>query len=535
MAAAVATLALVVLIPPTGAQATPADTAATHAYLQARYDYFLAALRAAPAARAGFMAASERLGRECPGVLAHAPRNELVSESSDSPVPPRVKGERERAERQLVTIDGEISFTLAAPEASAYRPAVEAFLAATAPLSWSDAKITQLVQTNAATLREPFATSAPDACADMKAWAASGYSSLTPASRAFREAQTAIAERVASEASLSAVLKPYEGPAERALIARIDALRRKLVIAVTGNLGRLYARLLRELGVPESSPEQRRRAPALAHGTTRSGATFTVRRRGRHESLESGCSREVSVELTEKPPKGKGPSFSNSSSGPVCLSPLRAKRVQLACSEGEVSITLAVPGNVHAVRLRLGDGTAITSSVAQISRKRGGPGGIYVQALRGAGRRALSLTELDAGGRIVKVVKVKAPHCRREPQPTGPKLFKLVQGTAPDGTPYTIEGALVEFPGHESSFSVNAQTGLEGSSEEEASIAVGPLGGVPKPSPWHHLVGCPPHPGAPCSRAPPKGSSRSPSSNSTQSCTPTARSSTASSRPCRVN
>ncbi|HTZ86636.1 MAG TPA: hypothetical protein VMB05_08210, partial [Solirubrobacteraceae bacterium] len=94
----------------------------------------------------------------------------------------------------------------------------------------------------------------------------------------------------------------------------------------------------------------------------------------------------------------------------------------------------------------------------------------------------------------VKVVKVKAPHCRREPQPTGPKLFKLVQGTAPDGTPYTIEGALVEFPGHESSFSVNAQTGLEGSSEEEASIAVGPLGGVPKPSPWHHLVGCPPHP-----------------------------------------
>jgi hypothetical protein len=472
--------------------ASPTDTAATHAFLQARYDFYVAALRDAPAARAGFIAASQRLARECPGVLAHAPRNELEGESGESRPSPRARGERERAERQRATIEGEIGASLSAAESLAYRPAAEAFITATSSLSWSDASIAPLVQASLTVLREAFATPPPDACADMKAWAASGYRSLSPASRAFRETQAASTERLDTEQSISAALKPYEGSAERALLARTQALLKKFLHAAAGGFGRVYVRLQRALGAAGSSPDEPRRASALAHGTTRSGATFTIRRSGTHEAADAGCRRAVSVETTEKPAKGSGSSFSNSSTTSVCFSPIRTRDVAVECAEGEVSIIIAVPASVRAVRLRLSDGSTITSPVARISRKDGGPAGIYVQALRGDKRRPVSLTELDAGSRAVKVVRVRAPRCKREPRPIGPKFFELVHGTAPGGTPFTIEGSLVDFPGHGYSFGVSAQAGIEASEGQEASLAFGPLGGLPKPSPWHSLVACPP-------------------------------------------
>ena len=40
---------------------------------------------------------------------------------------------------------------------------------------------------------------------------------------------------------------------------------------------------------------------------------------------------------------------------------------------------------------------------------------------------------------------------------------------------------------------MSAQAGIEASAQQEASLAFGPLGSVPKPSPWHSLVACPPH------------------------------------------
>jgi len=124
------------------------------------------------------------------------------------------------------------------------------------------------------------------------------------------------------------------------------------------------------------------------------------------------------------------------------------------------SITAAVPASVRTVQLHLSNGRTITSRVIRVPRNSGGPGGIYVEAIRGYSPYPVSLTELDAQGRVVKVLKLKALRCRKEPAVKGPSFVDLAQGTTRYGEPFTIQGVVVHFDRRHTSFSLMLAAGL---------------------------------------------------------------------------
>ena len=220
------------LYAPAGIAATPADTAATHALLQARYELDVAFLHDAPAVQASADRLVAVLGRECHDVLARAPKDRL--EPSEAPTP-RASGERERGNLQQQTLGEELLQALNAAHAEPNRSALESYAAAIASLSWSDARIAPLVHAEAAPLQESLTIPPPDVCADMKAWVQSGYRLLSLASRAFRAARAAREEQPEAGASLDALLKPSEGAAELALFAVREQSTRSLAPRSSGS------------------------------------------------------------------------------------------------------------------------------------------------------------------------------------------------------------------------------------------------------------------------------------------------------------
>jgi hypothetical protein len=474
------------LYAPASIAATPADTAATHAQLQARYELDLAFVHDAPAAQASTDRLIGSIGRECRNVLAGAPAEAL--DSSEAPTP-RASGERERSNRQQQVLYEELSRALGAGDAASSRGAIESYATATASLSWSDARIASLVHAEVAQLQESLTVSPPDVCTDMKAWAQSGYRLLSPASRTFRAAQAARAEPPEAAGSLSALLKPSEGAAELALLRRTSAVDKRLSSTTLRRLS-AYVRLLRTLGSRAGITAPDRQA-VLGRGRTRSGMTFTVRRMSRHESLDASCGHPVSVEVDQTSSHGNGIALSGSGVT-VCLSGPRERRPATdSCSDGEASITTAVPGNVRTVRLLLSDGSSVSSAVVRIPRKDGGPAGVYVQAIRAERRRPVSLTELDRHDHVVQTVVLAVPACKREPRSAEPTLVNLVKGTVPGGQTYTIQAVIAKFGAHRD-FSVTADVGGEGGGEEgPGEVAVGGSG-AKKAFPWSRVKGCPP-------------------------------------------
>jgi hypothetical protein len=485
-AASLILLALALLWAPASIAATPADTAATYAFLQARYQLSEAILQNAPASRSAATTLIEHLGKECQGVLAGAPKEAVGPPSERSATAtPRASGERQRSELQLQTIQEELALSLSAAIYGPDRAAAEAYAAQVARLSWSDPRIAPLVSLDVRDLEEHLSPPVADVCADMKAWAQSGYHTLAAPSREFAVAQKARAEATKAVAALDSLLSPYEGPTERRLIRRTQTLAKMLSTTLAGDL-RGFSHLQRALGVPESPFETIKQEPVLGRGTTEAGGSFVVRRETAGEQFGSHCKHALAIEITER---SKGSQdFSEGSSTSVCLGGRPERQPSGECSGEVQSITFAVPASVRSAQLLLSNGRTITSRVVRIPRRYGGPGGVYVQAVRGYSPYPISLTELDAKGDVVRVVQLKLLRCHREPPEKRPTFVKLAQGATPEGEPFTIEGIAFEFGGH-SSFNLELDAGLPA---RRNVIEVGSAA-KPKAFPWSLGMECPPH------------------------------------------
>jgi hypothetical protein len=122
-------LAVALLWAPASIAATPADRAATYAFLQASYRLDDTILQNAPASRSSATALTEHLAQECHEVLSGAPRGGLESSLlSGGPATPRARGERQRSKRQLQTIQEELELSFIAAIYRPDRAAAEAFL-----------------------------------------------------------------------------------------------------------------------------------------------------------------------------------------------------------------------------------------------------------------------------------------------------------------------------------------------------------------------------------------------------------------------
>jgi hypothetical protein len=481
------------------AEVSPADRAATDAYLHARYEYVKATVAVLPAMTADALAYTKRLEDECRGVLAG-------SEPAPSPAPdPREEGERDRRLHETSAVMMELARSTIAAESAPLAPADTSFAAAVAPLRWSDQEVASAV---AQELQE-FAAArvGPDAaevCADLRAWQQSGYTRLAPRTRELEAQQQKELEAVVAGRSVDALLKPYEGPAERALLARATTFGSHAAANATEQLDRGYERLQAALsgGKAIVGRPPHRATTVLGKGTTSSGLRFTVTP-DRSSFKRRACRAEVVVEYSGTV-RGGEIAFSGGG-GPICVAGHAVRpRPLLSCEEGRLNLTQVLPADVRRVRLRLLDGRTLVSRTVPIAARYGGPAALYVQSLPSGGSRPVSIVEL-AGDGATTLATVPVPthaRCPTQAEEETPNA-KLVRGTSPAGTQFAIEGDYLGPKGR-GGFVLQLESGFE--SESQNHTVQGPrskeapfepdLGGACTPTEWTVVYGVLKPPGA---------------------------------------
>jgi hypothetical protein len=463
------------------AAASNSDAQATHAYLIAQYKLGTVLLRDAGAARGAESAAAAQIARECPGVVSGMPREPSLKPFPAPP--PRTRGENARLSQQKQTIEGELGTAVNRPGESLYRPAEEAYAAEVRQLSWSNPAVAATVQAATTARLEVVSAPAPSFCADARAWAQSGYRALSAASREFAASRAARKSSEQGEGSLGTLLKPYENASDRALIRKTDGVEEKL-LAGTEDTVQTASRLGRIVGFPQIRTEEPKRI-TVGHGSTAAGTSFQVNSESGGLFDGRGCHRSASVYYSR--PGAPEALIQGGPNNPICLSPPQYRRPALFCEVGIETIQTAVPASVRSARLVLADGRRIESRVTRISRRDGGPTGIYAQEIRGSTSHAVSLVELNAGKSVVLTVRLPRYRCvKRSNEPEGlPTATELASGHTPEGETFTIS----TFGSGNGEPLISVDTGVD---PELGEPAIGP--GARKAFPWSLSLGCTPHP-----------------------------------------
>jgi hypothetical protein len=195
--AALVAVSLLAMFPANGPAAS-VDVASTDTFVHAYYTLLRSArvhLRAAEAVPRAVLA---QVRRECPSAAAGSPQNGDSTQLSNE--------------------------VIGAMVLTAYhldRPALNRFVAAARHLRWSNPSLTRTVRNYAADLRVMAKLAPPHLCADVGAWAASGYRTLPAATVAFDRAfMSAWVGIPVPPAGLGA----FAGARQRSLLKRSDAL-----------------------------------------------------------------------------------------------------------------------------------------------------------------------------------------------------------------------------------------------------------------------------------------------------------------------
>ncbi len=470
--------------------AAPADRAATDSFLRATLALEQSIIANDASSSAAVTAAAGSLESECSGVLAHAPVRSL-----EEPPPAggaRARGERDRQTNQLFALHLEVGFGLLAAGLAPDREAIAAYAGAVSTLHWSDARVGELVGDALRQLQAEAEAPATSACADLQAWVASGYRTTTAASsqlgaRIAAVLNAALVDADSSSDSLVAMLERYEGAPQRALQTRIQALLGKTEpIPGAKGLNHQVGTALGFVEAPEEPPEHPR-GTEVGQGITLAGTHYVVRV---ERTLLVGCTFAASVESGSPPALVPGAGVEITSSGGLGTCPQHAggASTTASCANGLATIEYRTLPATRRVRLRLSNGHTYSSAVALVPRRLGGPAGIYYQTVR-IPPDPVSLTELDAKGRVLRVVAVRTPRgCSAPPAPT-PLTLARVQ--AAGGIPYAIRGSGARI-GRRSLFNLelvpeSAEGALLGGGEDSAvdELPSGPLR-------WNLSVSCEP-------------------------------------------
>jgi len=143
---------------PASAPASAADLAATQAYVQANYAALQVVMSHLAASEAGPLHVLSQVRRECPGAGTGSPQDPESTQMSNEVI-------------------GAMVLSAAQPDLQAIRT----FIRAVAGLHWSNRGLTRAIHTYAGDWKTLLSLSAPNLCADVKAWGASGFHTL-PAS-----------------------------------------------------------------------------------------------------------------------------------------------------------------------------------------------------------------------------------------------------------------------------------------------------------------------------------------------------------------
>ncbi|MCW3017717.1 MAG: hypothetical protein JWN10_25 [Solirubrobacterales bacterium] len=199
-------LALLAVAGGLASSATPApassNTGSTQAYVQDNYALVRVARTHLATAEAGPLRVLAQVRAECPKAGAGSPQNPDSTQMSDE--------------------------VIAAMVVSAYKPdlpAMRSFVGAAGALSWGNRALTSAVHGYVGDLKTILSLPVPDLCGDVKAWAASGYTTL-PASTV-----TLVAKFMPAWVALGylpAQLARYESASARTLARRSAPLEEQL-------------------------------------------------------------------------------------------------------------------------------------------------------------------------------------------------------------------------------------------------------------------------------------------------------------------
>ena len=460
------------------AVASSSDTQATHAYLIAQYKLATALLHETAAARGAESAAAAQIARGCPGVVSGMPQ-----EPSLRPFPaplPRVRGENARFSEQKQTIEEELG--AAVDRESLYLPAEEAFAAEVRQLSWSNPAIA------AARSRDHVEAA----------------SRLRPRSTVLRRREGVDPERLSRPVGDQPGIRGFTSGTEELRAGRTfaghaaEALREhsgssadpqdqrleNKLLASAGAAVRTVFSLDRIVGFPRAGTEEPKPI-AVGHESTAAGTSFQVSSESGGLFDGRGCHRSASVYYSR--PGAPEVLIQGGLNNPICLSPPQYRHPALFCEVGIETIQTAVPASVRSVRLTLANGRTIGSRVVRVSRRDGGPAGIYAQEIRGSTSHAMSLVELNAGGSIVLTVNCRdtavsndAMH-RRDSR----RAQNSPAGAPQEENPSRSALSAVST----ASLSSASDTGVD---PELGEPAIGP--GASKAFRWSLSIGCTPHP-----------------------------------------
>ncbi len=477
-------LALAVLTvapaPALAAAASSGDSASTHAYLTAAYAYDQASVANLASSKATFEGLANTLASECAGVLAGVPPQRFDTPPGGPPQTARGLGEARRREQQLDELRSELSGALVLVFAQPDRQAAVALAGAVAPLSWSSPAITQLVHRIASERVQALELAPPSVCADMRAWAASGYKTLAPATKqllASLRAQRAGAPK----ATLDLLLRASEGPAEKHLEQQVEQLTRQLEETLRTLLS-LSTHLQDELGFPPSfeeiiEPSSKRHLVGIGHGKTAAGGRFTVSAEVRPKGeghLEPGCRGDVEIKEVQ------GHGNSSGSSGD-CVGSGAHPQVSVNCNEGLLAIHANTLPRTRSVILRLSNGRRIRSDAVLLPKRLGGPAGLYYQVVHGPSPIPVSLTELDAHGHRLRSESLpRVVECTKHALRLLPHgLRTIARDAVPQGPAFSIIGQHYRFLGRTYfEIDLRLQPLTDTGSEEEGTFAGSEVGGI---------------------------------------------------------
>ena len=144
------------------ASAASSDVAATRAYVEADDRLMSAAVRKIPEAEAAIQGVLRDVRNRCPLAAAGSPQNPMSTQLSNEVIGAMV----------LAVVRRGLSLA-------------KSFVGASQGLSWSSRGLTREVQAYVGHVRVLSKLAPPDLCADVRAWASSGFQKLAPATEGF--------------------------------------------------------------------------------------------------------------------------------------------------------------------------------------------------------------------------------------------------------------------------------------------------------------------------------------------------------------
>jgi hypothetical protein len=197
---------LALVVGPTPALADPSDIAATQTYIRANYALVHAGGAKVGTGEAALKSLLRKVRGECPKAAATSPENQ----------------EAEQLSNEVVGTMTIVAFHPAVP-------AILAFVRAVAPLHWSNPRLTRTVASYTSKLKALSTLAAPNLCADVRAWTASGFHTLSPSTTRFDQLFSKV--DVALGEVPARLLAPYERPSETATLDRTKRLEDQLTEA----------------------------------------------------------------------------------------------------------------------------------------------------------------------------------------------------------------------------------------------------------------------------------------------------------------